>query len=168
MHRLDVVAVGIAYVGAVVAGVVVQAQAGLAVVLATRADRGRVELVHCSGVRRRERDVNGGGRLTLTDPQPRLSAAREAADAALELPPELEAERSEGREVEVVAAPVVAHLECDVVDHLASFRSWKTASMLLPSGYEHEGAVVARVVSPVARCAVVAKACLERDSMERL
>jgi hypothetical protein len=112
----------------------VRAEAGRAVVLAAGADRGRVEGVDRAGVGRGEGDVDAGRRLALAEPEERLAVAAEAADAALELHHQVDPERRQRRHVEVLAAQVVAHLEAQMVDHAVSFRSWKTASMLLPSG----------------------------------
>src|SRR4051812_36656867 len=110
VHGLDVVAVGVADVGAVVAGVVLRPQPGRPVVLAAGADRGRVEGVDRVVVGRGEGDVDAGGRLALAEPEERLAITAEAPDAALELQHQLDLERRQCRQVEVLAAQVLAYL----------------------------------------------------------
>ncbi len=119
-HRLDVVAVGIEDVGAVVVGVV-PAQSGCAVVGRACLERRRVERVDLCPAFRFERDVKASAhRLAGGFEEERRATAvllAEPRGGFGELRQERESERCESSLVERLAPPVVGDGEADVVDH---------------------------------------------------
>src|SRR5215208_847901 len=134
MNSLGVVAVRVVHEGGVVVGVVDRAEARRTVVGASGGDRRCVEGLDRLVVGGLEGDVNRARRRALADPEGGLALTAEASDSALEFSQQLVAEGLERGDVEVLAARVLADLQADVIDHSASWRSWKTASTLFPSG----------------------------------
>jgi hypothetical protein len=118
---LDVVAVRVEHVGAVVVRVVDLAHAGAAVVRPARRQRGGVERVHGGSVRDGKRDVYAGVRRPAPggDPEERLAVAAEAADPGERLHQQLEAQRRQRLRVEGLAALVVGDVDSQMVEHCA-------------------------------------------------
>ena len=121
--RLDVVPVGIQHERAVVVGVVLRAQAGLAVAASAVREGGRVELPDGRARRRAERDVESGRRSHLRLPRGILEAdvegetfagripGRSVRDLAGDLLVRDETERCERSVVERLRAGEVVHAE---------------------------------------------------------
>src|SRR5208283_1383603 len=97
-----VVAVGILHEPAVVVGVILRPETGLAVVLAARGQRSIVECFHGSPVLRRGCDMHGSARLALSQPKGGSVLGPETQDSvALVL--HAEPERGQGCRVEPLA-----------------------------------------------------------------
>src|SRR5439155_15371536 len=120
--RLDVVAVGVEHVGAVVAGVILGPLAGRAVVPVARRQRDAVELVHRAGVRCREREVDVLCQRPRGRPVGRRRRERERGDAAAKVgplvltQPQPEPEHGRDRLVERDRSVHIADAQPEVVD----------------------------------------------------
>jgi hypothetical protein len=120
-HGLDVVAVEVVHVGAVVVLVVLGPHARRAVVAPARGQRSRVERVDRGAVSAREGDVDRRGRLPRPDPEVLVALGPEARGRSLDL----QNSRAEGLQrvrVEALARVVVADGQRQVVDERATRR----------------------------------------------
>src|ERR671910_1838410 len=115
LDRLDVVAVGVEHVGAVVAFVVLGSQPRRAVIAPSCLQRGGVETVHGLPAGSGESDMEpGDGPLACVDDEPPALPASEGYQAlVLEL--QAEAQGSQGRLVEPPAGQQIPHPQGDVV-----------------------------------------------------
>ncbi|HUP02065.1 MAG TPA: hypothetical protein VM737_11160 [Gemmatimonadota bacterium] len=115
---LDVVAVGIEHVRAVVVLVVLGADPGWPVVRPARRESGLVERVHGPAIGRAEGEMGGRARVApLGEPEVEPPLRRAEADVPAARHPDRVAERCQGLLVESPGPGEVADLEPDVVEH---------------------------------------------------
>src|SRR5713101_3583727 len=113
---LDIVAVRILHESAVVVGVILGPEAGLAVVRAAGGQRGLVKFLHTSAVLRREREMHRPTRLASFHPQGgRILGAEAHYSVCVVLHGESKWRQRGG--VETLARVDVLHLQHDVIKH---------------------------------------------------